>query len=736
MMVRSIATTSDPHGGSVPDDFKYRAFLSYSHADSGAAKRVHGSLEGFPIDKDLVGRVTPTGAVPGTLRPIFRDRQDFDAGASLGDKTIGALDDSAALILLASPHSARSHYVNEEVRLFRSRHPDRPVIPLIVEGKPGDPQDECFAPAVRFAVASDGAITESPDDVLAADLREQGDGFELAIAKVVARLIGLPPDDVYRRAERERRRQGRIRNTVAAVIAALAITGGVFFWQSHQQRATLAEVAALVDRYSLVNSAQARVPGARHSLAQAITAIAEGAATDPRYAEALELLKAGKAAEAEPLLKAVADDKASRAEKDAKDAAAAYRTLASIAALSDTARAREYYAEAARLDPSDLEGMYRNGSFQKLAGHLDAAQAAFARVIAAAKPGVDDLQFVRAKNGIGDIEMLRGNLGAALADYQAAATFAERLVKSDPGNADLQRVLGISYVNIGYVQLAQGNLPAALASYQAALAIMDGLAKADPGNALAQRGLASSYSGIARVQLEQGDLPAALASWQAAIAIWDRLVTAVPGNVDLQNALADSYMRVGQVQLAQGSLPAALASYQAGEAITDRLAKADPGNADLQNGLVIAYFGIGDVQVVQGNLPAALATYQTAWAIIDRLAKSDPGAFEWQLNLSVAYSKLGDVFTKQSNREGALQNYRPALAIMERLAAADATDMRLRADIIEFNYDLAVNGDNSADRFAFVAAGLRKLKSERELTSEQAGWLAEAEKRLAEVQRP
>ncbi len=672
----------------MPEALKYRAFLSYSHADTGAAKRVHGRLEGFPIDKDLVGRVTPVGAVPEALRPIFRDRQDFDAGASLGEKTIAVLDDSAALIVLASPHSARSHYVNEEVRLFRSRHPDRPVIPLIIEGKPGDPQGECFAPAVRFAVASDGAITESPDDVLAADLREEGDGFELAIAKIVARLIGLPPDDVYRRAERERRRQGRIRNTVAAVIAVLAVVGGIFFWQSHQQRATLAEVAALVDRYSLVNPAQARVPGAKHSLAEAITAIAEGAATDPRYATALELLKAGKAAEAELLLKAVADDKASRAEKDAKDAAAAYRTLASIAAVSDTARAREYYAQAARLDPSDIEGMWQHGWFQQQAGHLDAAQAAFARVIAAAKPGVDDVQFVRAKNGIGDIEMLRGNLGAALAVYQEAATFAERLVKSDPGNADLQRGLGISYVNIGYVQLAQGNLPAALASYQAALAIMAGLAKADPGNALAQRGLASSYSGIARVQLEQGDLPAALASWQAAIAIWDRLVTAVPGNVDLQNALADSYMRVGQVQLAQG------------------------------------------------NLPAALATYQTAWAIIDRLAKSDPGEFEWELNLSVAYSKLGDVFTKQSNREGALQNYRPALAIMERLAAADATDMRLRADIIEFNYDLAINGDNSADRFAFVAADLRKLRSERELTAEQAGWLAAAEKWLAEVQRP
>ena len=212
--------------------FKYRAFLSYSHADTHAAKRVHGRLEGFHIDKDLVGRETPTGSIPETLRPIFRDRLEFDAGSSLAEQTIAALDDSAALIVLTSPHAARSKYVNEELRQFKSRHPERPVIPLIVDGEPGDPEKECFPPALRFSVTPDGAITNTPVDVLAADLREKNDGIDLALAKVVARLIGLPPDDVYRRADRERRKHARRTRRVQALIYLLlvGIIAGLVGW--------------------------------------------------------------------------------------------------------------------------------------------------------------------------------------------------------------------------------------------------------------------------------------------------------------------------------------------------------------------------------------------------------------------------------------------------------------------------------------------------------------------------
>jgi hypothetical protein len=59
---------------------------------------------------------------------VFRDRDDFTAGHSLNDQTLDALDASAALIVICSPASAKSTYVTEEIRLFKSRHPERPVM--------------------------------------------------------------------------------------------------------------------------------------------------------------------------------------------------------------------------------------------------------------------------------------------------------------------------------------------------------------------------------------------------------------------------------------------------------------------------------------------------------------------------------------------------------------------------------------------------------------------------------
>ena len=95
-----------------PVAFKYRAFISYSHADTSWAKWLHRALENFTIDKDLVGRETATGTIPNALRPIFRDRDDFTAGHALSDQTLAALDASQALIVICSPASAKSHYVN------------------------------------------------------------------------------------------------------------------------------------------------------------------------------------------------------------------------------------------------------------------------------------------------------------------------------------------------------------------------------------------------------------------------------------------------------------------------------------------------------------------------------------------------------------------------------------------------------------------------------------------------
>jgi hypothetical protein len=125
---------------------RYRAFLSYSHRDASWGKWLHGALEGYRIDKDLVGRQTPAGAVPKTLRPIFRDREDFSAGHSLTEQTLAALEASQFLIVICSPNAARSQYVNEEVRRFKALGRGRRVIPVIVDGKhsragsPGSPR--------------------------------------------------------------------------------------------------------------------------------------------------------------------------------------------------------------------------------------------------------------------------------------------------------------------------------------------------------------------------------------------------------------------------------------------------------------------------------------------------------------------------------------------------------------------------------------------------------------------
>jgi hypothetical protein len=77
-----------------------------------------------------VGCETTTGTVANTLRPVFRDRDDFTAGHTLTDQTCAALDASDALIVICSPASTKSRYVNEEIRLFKSRHPARPTIPM------------------------------------------------------------------------------------------------------------------------------------------------------------------------------------------------------------------------------------------------------------------------------------------------------------------------------------------------------------------------------------------------------------------------------------------------------------------------------------------------------------------------------------------------------------------------------------------------------------------------------
>ena len=174
---------------------KYKAFISYSSADKKTAVKLHKALEKARVPKDLIGLEGVFGPVPASLKPIFRDRDELSGGGTLDIKLKKALDQSAHLIVLCSPEAAKSDYVGLEIAYFKSLGRTERIIPLILSGSPDDPEQDCFPQALKFKVNETGKITMNREDLLAADARPSGDGWDNALLKVKAGMLGVGFDD-------------------------------------------------------------------------------------------------------------------------------------------------------------------------------------------------------------------------------------------------------------------------------------------------------------------------------------------------------------------------------------------------------------------------------------------------------------------------------------------------------------------------------------------------------------
>ena len=453
-----------------------------------------------------------------------------------------------------------------------------------------------------------------------------------------------------------------------------------------------AQIAALT-KMLLDKSPVVAGPGAQQAVGAAVQSIAQGAAEGhPRLQEALDLLKENKIAEATQLLNAVASDKtaqaeqaATQAEKDRKQAAIAYLNLGAIAGLHDPKAAREAYSKAVALDPENAEGLVWDGWFQLQAGNLAAAEKSNRALLQFAGKGASEDQIFWVRTGLGDIAVARGDLHAAFASYDEARSVMEHLAKSDPSFARWQYDVGTSNERIGNVQKAQGDLGAALKSYETVQEIISRLATSDPGNAGLQRDLSVSYERVGDVQVAQGDLKGALKSYSDELTIADRLATSDPGNAVLQHILSLSYERVGDMQKAKGNLAGALKSYSDSLAIREHLATSDPGNAGWQRDLSVSYDNVGDVQVAQGDLAGALKSYSDSLVIRDRLAKSDPGNAGWQRDLTVSYAKLAKVHRQFGDKPKARGFLRQGQEIMVRLTKLTPDNAVWKKDLARFD---------------------------------------------------
>ncbi len=120
--------------------YKYRAFISYSHADEKWAAWLHRALETYKIPKHLVGKTTDFGPVPEKLAPIFRDRDELATSTELGGALTEALEQSACQIVICSPNSAQSRWTNEEILTYKRIGNQDRIFCLIIDGEPGASQ--------------------------------------------------------------------------------------------------------------------------------------------------------------------------------------------------------------------------------------------------------------------------------------------------------------------------------------------------------------------------------------------------------------------------------------------------------------------------------------------------------------------------------------------------------------------------------------------------------------------
>lgn len=219
---------------------KYWAFISYSQRDKEWSGWLQRAIETYRVPRRLVGRPSRDGAVPRRLFPVFRDREELPTSADLGSNIEEALRASRYLIVVCSSNAALSRWVNEEVRGFKAMGREDRVLAIIVDGEPNasDKPDavvpECFPPALRYRVGSDGALTQERTEPIAADARPDRDGRSNAQLKILAGLLGVGFDELRQRERTRRQRRAAWMAAAGAVIVGALV--GIWFVQERAKR--------------------------------------------------------------------------------------------------------------------------------------------------------------------------------------------------------------------------------------------------------------------------------------------------------------------------------------------------------------------------------------------------------------------------------------------------------------------------------------------------------------------
>lgn len=176
---------------------KYYAFISYKREDEEWAAWLQHEFEHYRLPSTLNGR----SDLPTEFGPVFRDVDELSAG-NLPAQIHEALEVSEHLIVVCSPQSAQSEWVNKEVSDFleigRQKGIDNTdnLFPFIVEGTPhaSRAEEECFPAILRDLPTSKERIGGNVNET----------GRDKAFIKTLAGMLRIRFDELWQRYEKEK----------------------------------------------------------------------------------------------------------------------------------------------------------------------------------------------------------------------------------------------------------------------------------------------------------------------------------------------------------------------------------------------------------------------------------------------------------------------------------------------------------------------------------------------------
>ena len=199
--------------------FKYFAFISYSSHDIAWGKKLQKKLEGYRMPSTLCSE---HGWQRNPIKPVFFAPTDIQPG-DLDEELKERLKASRNLIVICSPHSAKSDWVGKEIAFFHSLRGSSNIHFFIVDGIPhsGNSDTECFNPIVK---------TLDIPEILGANIHEKVFkspllNRERAYIQLITKLLGVEFDSIWQRHRRLLRQ--KITTWCLGVFAVFATLVGV-----------------------------------------------------------------------------------------------------------------------------------------------------------------------------------------------------------------------------------------------------------------------------------------------------------------------------------------------------------------------------------------------------------------------------------------------------------------------------------------------------------------------------